>query len=257
VSKLPVENGIYYSVSELGTVKSIPIVLIHGAGGSSLGWHSLLRRMPGMKIITPDLPGHGKSDGAGRQSINDYACDIYDFIHTLKLPRVILAGHSMGGAIAIQTALLAPERVIGLIVVSSGAVCNIPEEIVQSLSNPEMMLRAVDWLCEKLRSPRDGQNWVDQTRQALMKTRQGILYGDLYTCLHTNLEEECGNIRVPTLVCTGKHDRFIPPVYSRHLAELIPKAKVAELDGGHLLPLERPEELVILFQEFQKSIKII
>ena len=115
------------------------MILIHGAGGSSLGWHSLLRRMPGIKVIAPDLPGHGKSDGAGRQSINDYACDIYDLIHALKLPRVILAGHSMGGAVAIQTALIAPERVSGLIVVSSGTVCNIPEEIVHSLSNPEMM----------------------------------------------------------------------------------------------------------------------
>lgn len=231
------------------------MILIHGAGGSSLGWHTLLRRMPGIKVIAPDLPGHGKSEGAGRQSINDYACDIYDLIHALKLPRVILAGHSMGGAIAIQTALLAPERVIGLIVVSSGAVCNIPEEIVHSLSNPEMMKRAVDWLCEKLRSPQDGQKWVDLTRQALLKTRQGILYGDLYAFLHTNLEAECGNIHVPTLVCTGKQDRFIPPAYARHLAELIPGAKFKSLDGGHLLPLERPEELVGLFQEYVKSIK--
>jgi pimeloyl-ACP methyl ester carboxylesterase len=228
--------------------------MIHGAGGSNLGWHTLLRRLPGMKVITPDLPGHGKSSGAGRQSINDYACDIYDLIHALKLPRVILAGHSMGGAIAIQTAIIAPERVIGLIVVSSGAVCNIPEEIVQSLSNPEMMRKAADWLCAKLRSPQDGQKWVDQTRQALMKTRQGILYGDLYACLHTNLEDECSNIHVPTLVCSGKQDRFIPPAYSRHLAELIPGAKFETIDGGHLLPLEKPEELVILFQEFLKSI---
>ena len=231
------------------------MILIHGAGGSGLGWHTLLRRMPGINVITPDLPGHGKSEGAGRQSINDYACDIYDLIHTLKFPRVILAGHSMGGAIAIQTALLAPERVIGLIVVSSGAVCNIPEEIVHSLSNPEMMGRAVDWLCEKLHSPWGGQKWVDQTRQALLKTRQGILYGDLYACLHINLESECGDIHIPTLVCTGKEDRFIPPAYSRHLAELIPGAKFEALDGGHLLPLEKPEELVIVFKEFVKSIK--
>jgi len=252
---LPVENGIYFSVSDLEVSNSIPLVLIHGAGGSSLGWHSQLRRMPGIKVITPDLPGHGKSDGAGRQSINDYACDIYDFIHTLKLPRVILAGHSMGGAIAIQTALIAPERVIGLIAVSSGAVSNVPEEIVHSLSNPKMMERAVDWLCEKLRSPQNGQKWVDQTRQALIKTRQGVLYGDLYACLHTNLEEGCSNIHVPTLVCSGNQDRFIPLAYSRHLAELIPGAIFETLDGGHLLPLERPEELVILFQEFVKSVK--
>jgi pimeloyl-ACP methyl ester carboxylesterase len=162
----------------------------------------------------------------------------------------------MGGAIAIQTALLAPERVCGLIVVSSGAVCNIPEDIVHSLSNPKMMRRAVDWLCEKLRSPQNGQKWVDQTRQALLKTRQGILYGDMYACFHTDLEDACGNIRVPTLVCSGNQDRFIPPVYSRHLAGLIHGAKFESLDGGHLLPLEKPEELVLIFQEFVKILRI-
>ena len=253
---MPVENGIHYSVSDTGTRKSIPIVLIHGAGGSNLGWHTQLRRIPGMKVIAPDLPGHGKSAGAGRQSIADYANDIYDFIHALQLPRVILAGHSMGGAIAIQTALIAPERVIGLIVVSSGAVCNIPEEIVHSLSNPDMMGRAINWLCERLGSPNDEQKWVDQTRQALLKTRQGILFGDLYTCLHTNLEEKCRNIHVPTLICGGNQDRFISPAYSRQLADLIPGSQYVTMEGGHLLPLEKPVELAALFQDFANSIKL-
>ena len=60
---------------------------------------------------------------------------------------------------------------------------------------------------------------------ALQNTRQGILFGDLYACLNFNLEEECPNIRIPSLVCTGKQDRFIPPALSRQLAKSIPVAK--------------------------------
>lgn len=252
---MPVDNGLYYTVSDIASNGATPIILIHGAGGSSLGWHASLRRMPAQRVIAIDLTGHGKSAGAGKQSIADYARDIIDFINMLALPRVILAGHSMGGAIALQAALLAPKRLSGLIVVSSGAVCSLPEEIVNSLSNPTLRKTAVNWLCDRLGTPDGDSKWVDQTRKALMDTRQGILYGDLYACSHFNLEEDCRDIRVPTLVCCGRQDRFFPPAYSHQLAELIPGAKEVMLDGGHLLPLENPQELAVVFQEFLKSFK--
>ncbi len=250
---MPVDNGIYYSLSENSPKSSTPLVLIHGAGGSHLGWHSNLRRLPGMKVIAPDLSGHGKSKGTGRQSILDYARDVLDFMHALKLPGVILAGHSMGGAIALQAALMAPERISGLIVVSSAAICTIPEDVVYGLSNPNSRENTINWLCERLKSPAGGQKWVEQTRMALQNTRQGILFGDLYACLNFNLEEECPNVRIPSLVCTGSQDRFIPPALSRRLAKSIPDAKYEVLDAGHLLPLEKPEELVDVFEKFLVS----
>lgn len=252
---MPVDNGLYYTVSDLGSNGTPPLVLIHGAGGSSLGWHSSLRRLPGQKVFALDLPGHGRSNGAGRQSITGYAQDVLEFIDALKLPRVILAGHSLGGAIVMQTALLAPKRISALIVVSSGAVCSVPENILNSLSNPDLRRTAINWLCDHLGTPGGDSKWVEQTRKAIMDTRQGILYGDLYACSHYNLEEECREIQVPTLICAGRQDRFFPPAYSHQLAGLIPGAKEAMLDGGHLLPLENPQELADVIQGFLKGFK--
>jgi pimeloyl-ACP methyl ester carboxylesterase len=249
---MPIDNDLYYTVSDIASNSNTPIILIHGAGSSSLGWHASLRRMPGRRMIAIDLTGHGKSAGAGKQSIADYARDIIDFINILALTRVILVGHSMGGAIALQAALLAPKRISGLIIVSSGAVCNLPEEIVNSLSNPTLRKTAINWLCDRLGTPDGDSKWVEQTRKVLMDTRQGILYGDLYACSHYNLEEECREIRVPTLICCGRQDRFFPPAYSHQLAELIPGAKEVMLDGGHLLPLENPQELAEAIQDFLK-----
>ncbi len=207
-----------------------------------------------MKVIAPDLSGHGKSKGAGRQSIADYARDVLELMHALQLPGAILSGHSMGGAIALQAALMAPERISGLIVVSSGASCTIPEDVVYGLSNPNSQDKAIKWLTNRLKSPTGNQKWVDQTRLALQHTRQGILFGDLYACLNFNLEDECRNIRMPTLVCTGKQDLFISPAKSRQLAESIPGARFEELDAGHLLPLEKPVELSSLIEQFVRSI---
>jgi pimeloyl-ACP methyl ester carboxylesterase len=51
------------------TLAGHSVVLIHGAGGSHLDWPAELRRMPGQHVYALDLPGHGKSEGLGRQSI--------------------------------------------------------------------------------------------------------------------------------------------------------------------------------------------
>jgi pimeloyl-ACP methyl ester carboxylesterase len=210
--------------------------------------------MPGMKVIAVDLPGHGRSDGSGRHSISDYAHDVLDFIHALKLPRVIIAGHSMGGAIAVQAVLLAPERFTGLIPVCSGAVCSIPEEIVSGLSNPALNSNTMDWLMERLVNPSGDTKWVEQTRMAVSGTRQGVLFGDLYACMNYNLQDVCRGIRLPTLVCAGTQDRFVTSPYTRQLAELIPGARYAVIPGGHLLPLEKPEELAAEIRPFIQSI---
>ncbi len=49
------------------------LVLIHGAGGSHLDWPAELARLPGVTVLALDLPGHGRSPGPGRQSIDGYA----------------------------------------------------------------------------------------------------------------------------------------------------------------------------------------
>lgn len=252
---MPVSNGLYFTISNNGAENHPPVVLIHGAGGSSLGWHSSIRRLPGYNVISLDLPGHGRSTGTGRQSILEYARDVIDFVFSLKLPGVVPAGHSMGGAIAMQAALLAPQWTRGLIVISSGASCSLPDELINSLSNPNLRNSAIDALCRRLISPLGDPKWVDQTRKALQDTRQGILFGDLFACTHYDLSGECPKISTPSLICSGRYDRFFPPQSSHQLAALIPSAREAMLEGGHLLPLENPQELVTLFQDFLGNIK--
>ncbi|MFT3750362.1 MAG: alpha/beta hydrolase [Agriterribacter sp.] len=67
-------------------------------------------------VITPDLGGHGES-GHNRKSrtVNDYAGDIISVINNLKLNKVILIGHSMGGDIILKAADSVPSKMIGFI----------------------------------------------------------------------------------------------------------------------------------------------
>lgn len=241
---MPVSAGMYYFLSEQGKPGSIPLILIHGAGGSYLGWHIHLRRMPGVNVYALDLPGHGKSAGEGRHSIEAYARDIIDFMQSTGIYQAILVGHSLGGMISLQAALLQPERVTGLVIVSSAAYCAIPEDVVQGLLTPLTYPQSLHWLVEHLAGGTDSAEWVEATRRSIGATRQGVLYGDLIACRSADLTDRVAGIEQDTLVCYGDQDQLYSPRSSSRLAESMPHAKLAAFPGyGHLLPLENPDGL--------------
>lgn len=248
---MPTAGDIYYTTSNLGKAGSPPLVLIHGAGGSQMGWHLHLRRLPGVNVIALDLPGHGKSSGEGKQSIRDYARSISQFLLQAKVYQCILVGHSLGGMIALQTTIDYPDQVLGTMVVSASAECPIPEEVIQGLLNPLLHSGSMDWLVERLAGGSAGTRWVDATRRAVSQTRTGVLYGDLTACHKANLNKELHKIKTPVWVCAGEHDRFFPPRAARVMAGRIGDARYFGIHGaGHLIPLEKPDEIAGLLYKF-------
>lgn len=98
------------------------LLLIHGLGGDRQTWEPLL---PGLArthtVIAPDLPGHGESDApAGDYSLGAHASALRDLLLALGHRRVSIAGHSLGGGVALQTAYQFPERIDRLMLISSG-----------------------------------------------------------------------------------------------------------------------------------------
>jgi pimeloyl-ACP methyl ester carboxylesterase len=210
--------------------------------------------MPGRNIYALDLPGHGKSGGEGRQSVPDYAADVMNFVESVGIYRVVLAGHSLGGMVAMQAALQKPDQVAGLVLVSSSSECPIPHEIVQDLLHPITFKQSLDWLVSRLTSSGGDKKWVDATRQAVEQTRRGVLYGDLVACRSVDLSSSLNKIMAPTLVCVGDQDKFFTPGASRKLARNIPNARLECIPGaGHLLSLEKPDELDRLITAFMDS----
>ncbi len=98
-----------------------PIVMLHGLGGSL---HHMRRPLmdafgPGYRVIAPDRPGSGYStrrSGEGR--LSEHARFVIGFLDALGLERPLLVGHSLGGAIALATALAHPDRVAGLALIA-------------------------------------------------------------------------------------------------------------------------------------------
>ena len=65
---MPTAGKLFYFASKQGAAAKPAVVLIHGAGGDHLHWPYNLRRLNNHRVFAPDLPGHGKSSGLGKQS---------------------------------------------------------------------------------------------------------------------------------------------------------------------------------------------
>ena len=99
------------------------LVLLHGAGMDHTVWSLVMRALAhrGYSVLAPDLPGHGKSDGPAPSSVEDYAEWTVALIEATGFASTHLAGHSLGSAIALQTAANRPELVDSLILLGTAA----------------------------------------------------------------------------------------------------------------------------------------
>ncbi len=219
-----------------------PVVLIHGAGGSHLHWPPYLRRLPGTDVLALDLPGHGRSAGAGRDSIANYAADLLAWLDALAVERAVLCGHSMGGAVAQWLALERPERVAGLVLMGTGAMLRVAPILLETvLNNPAAVLGMMaDWLYGPAAPPALRELGM----QAMAAVPPAVFHGDLLACDQFDVRGRLAEICVPTLVVGATEDKMTPLKFSHYLAENIPGAQlVIVAEAGHMMMLERPDEV--------------
>lgn len=236
------DGDLWYAVQPPAAESLPPVLLVHGAGGSHLDWPAGLRRLPGAVTYTPDLPGHGRSAGPAHDSIDAYARVLLALLDALAVTQCVVIGHSMGGAIAQQMALLAPERVVGLVLIATGARLPVhPDFVGQVLTQPQDIYeRVARWL------------WPDPAPEALINQRIDLmaansaasLYADFTACDRFDVRPQLAAITAPTLVIGGTADRMTPLKFSQLLAERIPQAEQFTVKGaGHMVHLEHEADV--------------
>ncbi|MEA3340058.1 MAG: alpha/beta fold hydrolase, partial [Chloroflexota bacterium] len=125
---------IFYTLSQ-GTADCPTLVLVHGAGGSRLHWPGELRRLPQATVYTLDLPGHGRSEGTGCNTISDYANTVAAFLDALGVERAVIVGHSLGGAIAQTLALDFAARITRMALTATGARLRVAPAIIEGIQS--------------------------------------------------------------------------------------------------------------------------
>ncbi len=252
---MPTAAGLHYFLHEGESRLRTPLVLIHGAGGDHLSWPPEMRRLPGYRVITLDLPGHGKTAGTGRQSVQDYARDVAGFMDTLGLFRAVFVGHAMGGAIALALALDYPDRVAGIGLISTGPILPIPSSVIENAVNLSTLPLAIKSLQEISLGSQTPENLKGTVFKRLAETRQTLLLDDLLACDRFNVTDRLNAIRTPVLVVCGTDDKLTPLHFSEILSSQIPGAALQTVEGaGHMLVFEQPARLAKLVSVFLSTI---
>ncbi|MBW4042367.1 MAG: alpha/beta hydrolase [Acidobacteria bacterium] len=123
---IPVDGG-SLAVAEHGDPDGPPVLAIHGITASSRSMSALARLIPEIRLIAPDLRGRGRSSRLpAPYGLRQHADDLRATLDALGLDRVVAAGHSMGGFVAMLLAAAEPERVAEVVLVDGGLPLAVP-----------------------------------------------------------------------------------------------------------------------------------
>lgn len=232
---------------------ALAVVLIHGAAGTHLDWPPDIRRLASASVYAIDLPGHGRSPGPARSTVEQLAGVVSALIIKLDLDDVVLVGHSMGGAIALNIAQLGMETIRGLVLISSGARLRVKDELLDGIQTD--FESTAETVTEWLWSEGAPDELQDLGKRTLLENKPEVVYADYLACNSFDIMGQLDQIEIPALVICGTTDRMTPVKYSRYLAKQMPAARLKIVEGaGHMVHLEQPEVVASYIKQFLKDI---
>ncbi|MFQ5855128.1 MAG: alpha/beta fold hydrolase [Anaerolineae bacterium] len=217
----------------------VDVLFVHGAGGTHRIWGHQVQSLAGVNTYALDLPAHGRSSGEGRDTIAGYSGVILRFLDALEIERVILVGHSMGGAITQWTALHAPERLLGLGLVGTGARLRVLPTILEGLEAE--FEKTVDLIVDHAFAGEVDQSLVDSGRKEWLANQPAVAVGDFLACDRFDVMDRLGEIELPAAVVVGVRDRLTPVKYAQLLVGRMHAAELTLVENaGHMVMLEQP-----------------
>lgn len=245
-----------------------PIVLLHGTSSSLHTWDGWADALRGTRrVVRFDLPGFGLTGPNASADYSDaaYVIFVLRMLDALKLPRVVLGGNSLGGAIAWQTAVAAPERVAQLILVDAGGyafeatsvpigfrVARVPG--LRSVMRYVLPRSVVESSVRNVFGDpaRVTPELVD--RYVAMTLRAGNREALAQRMAQLNGGQNVGGLRTltqRTLVMWGGRDRLIPPAHAQQFVRDISGSTLVMFDDlGHVPQEEDPQRTVLAVQRF-------
>jgi pimeloyl-ACP methyl ester carboxylesterase len=201
--------------------------------------------------VAIDLPGHGQSAGRGFRGAADYSYFVVKLAQALGWERFVVAGHSMGGAIALTTALYHAERLNGLLLIDTGARLRVHPDILQAsrlaVETGQRRPMRRDWGFAST-TP---QSIVDAVEAMTADTDPRVTYAD-WICDDTfDCLSRLKDIHVPALAICGQEDRLTPVKYHQFFHAHMPDCQLAVVkQAGHWLFVEQPQEFTRLVCDF-------
>lgn len=241
--------GISYQDSNKAHSDSAPIVLLHGAGSSHLGWPAVFRYMPDRRVLSIDLPGHGASDAEQPSSIEEYAEQLFVFLDHLQIDQVIIAGFSMGAVIAREMLLTQQKHFSKAIFLSYPL--NFTPGIL--LDDYAMGMATQAHLIETFSNSL--VNAAGNTTQQNLLTAPihdgEQLFHDLTAIQSYRTSFHQSTVHNPTLWVFGEKDAFSENKHRQIICEQFSNAQIEEIpNAGHLAVWEYPDRVLQITTDF-------
>ncbi|WP_139367568.1 alpha/beta fold hydrolase [Bacillus alkalicellulosilyticus] len=242
------------------------ILLIHGFISCSYCFRYIMPKLSEeYPVIAVDLPGFGKSEKSKTftYSFESYAALLFTFLDKLQVKETIVVGHSMGGQVALYMAKQKPEQVKKIVLMSSSGYLKRVKKHYLFASYLPFSPKVLKWYFEK-RNYKEALSHVVYDKTAVNDnsvkeyTRafkdEGFYEALIRLARHREgdlTSEQLHLITQPALLLWGKEDEIIPFRIGKRLDHDLPNATLYGYEKtGHLLPEERPDEVVERMLQF-------
>jgi pimeloyl-ACP methyl ester carboxylesterase len=241
-------NGVQLEIAQRGPRDGVPVVLLHGITDSRLSYEPMWHRLPKhWHAIAVSLRGHGESDRPPRYTLSEIAGDVALLAEALQLEPMVVVGHSMGAAVAMQLALDRPDLVRAL--VGMGAFASFGDKSglhayreteIAALRDPIPDRVAREFQQSTLAGPMDAamlEMMVGESRKVPSRVWRAAFDGLLADSFCADLP----TLNLPVLLIWGSADAYVPRADQDTLRSVLPAAQLQVYEGaGHALHWEQP-----------------
>ena len=242
------------------------VVLLHGWGMHGAYWQDLVDALKAdYRVHCIDLPGHGKSDYAGEQALDDFVNRIRQCIESVTDDQFHLIGWSLGGLISQRLSMMLPDKVKTLALIASSASFMqregwpnaMPASVLNGFADnllQDYKLTLHRFLALQVRGSEQQQQGLRELKSRLFtrgEPDQTALKSGLSLLQQVDLRATLPSITQPVMLIGGERDTLVPAAAAEETAALLPRARVHIVKGaGHAPFLSHPDEMLNLIKNF-------
>ena len=251
----------------------VTILAVHGFRGEHHGLEPVVAHLPGIRVVSPDLPGFGETPPLpGREHDLQAYADWLTAFAAAVAPGAVILGPSFGSivsAAAVAGGLPTPRLVLvnpigapalegprgiltRLAVFYYWAGARLPARAGTALLRSGLVVRVMSESMAKTKDP-DLRRFVHDQHDTYFSrfADRDVLHDAFVTSVSHDVREFAPRITVPTLLIAAQKDDITPIAAERHLATLFPDARLVEIpDVGHLIHYETPEPAADAIRRF-------
>lgn len=231
------------------------VLLLHGLGSGVKDWEYQRKQLSQhYRVISLDLRGHGESEKPDSPySIELFAEDVASFLRKIDISTAHVVGYSLGGMVAFQLISQYPDKVLSLTIINSTPEVSFSPIVLywRLLLVQVLGLRVLGKSIAKKMYPKTEQSLLrDKLLERMQENEKSSYIRALKSISNWGVVKDLGGISCDVLVIAAEDD-YSPVGYKQYYCGLIKSATLEVVtDSGHGTPMDQPEKLDKLLQDF-------